>query len=130
MLGRVPAAGQRERDREARSGKAQDYSERKGAGEAVYADIPCEEQTSDHDQLVDGPRQLGTEAVAEQAVDDAKHRSSERRSRDHQPFFRRVEPEVLGDQRRERTQDHPDHEREVEIQKRGNQRRRVAGLEE
>src|SRR3546814_4591351 len=50
MLGRIPAAGERQRDRKARACKAEDDAQRERPGEAAHARKSRDEQTHDDDR--------------------------------------------------------------------------------
>ena len=100
------------------------------AGEAVDPEPPADQQPGHDDQLVERAGQLLADAVAEQAVDDPQHRAGQRRHRHHQALLGRIEPELAGDDRRQRPEHDPDHERDVEIEERGEQGRVVARLPE
>ena len=81
-------------------------------------------------QLVERASELLADPVHEQAVDHADHRAGEGGDGDHHALLRGIEPELLGDDRRERSEQDPDHERHVEIEEGGEQGRAVARLPE
>src|SRR3546814_20585691 len=88
MLGRIPAAGERQRDREARARKAEDDAQRERPGEAAHARKPRDEQTRDDDDLADRARAFRPDAIADQHVDHAQHRAAPRPPRAPTPLFR------------------------------------------
>src|SRR3546814_16127821 len=61
MLGRIPAAGEGEGDREARAREAEDHAERECARETVDAEEPGRKQPGDDDELADRARALRPE---------------------------------------------------------------------
>src|SRR3546814_13301535 len=82
MLGRIPAAGEGEGDREARAREAEDPAERECARETVDAEEPGRKQPGDDDALAARARARRPAAVTEQTDDYARNPGGDRRDRD------------------------------------------------
>src|SRR3546814_4277658 len=82
MFGRIPARGERQRDRKGRARKTQNHPERKNARKAVHPERPRHRQSGDDDQLSDRARPLRPDPVDEQTVHHPKQRAG-KRSEEH-----------------------------------------------
>jgi hypothetical protein len=95
MLGRIPARGERQGDREGRAGDAEEDAEDQRLLVAVDAEVPGEEQRGDDDHLADGAGQFRLQVVNQDAHEDAQDGAGKHRRGDHHPFCACVRPRSL-----------------------------------
>jgi hypothetical protein len=129
MLRRIPAGGQRQRDRERGSSHAQHDTQHQDLGITVDPMQPGDDRPGKHNGLAQCPGPFGTNAIDEDSVDHTQERSGQDRNRDHQALLRCIEVKFSSDLHAQRAEQDPHHEANIEIEERRKQRRRVAGTE-
>ena len=128
MLRRIPAAGERQRDREARAGHAEQQTDGVEVPE-VMRELPAEHQRHERQREPDQPGAPAADAIAEDPEHGPEERSAEQRHRDEQAALGGGERELVAQERRQRPEQDPHHEADVEVHQRRHQRRQVAALQ-
>src|SRR5216684_2124647 len=129
VLGRIPARGERQGDREGSAGKAEDDADEQHLGETVNAEEPRSDEPGNNDELRDRTGQLRLQMIHQHAVDDTQHRAGHHRRGDQEALLGRSQLEIPGDLHAEGPEHDPDHEAQVEIEKGRDQCRQMTCLE-
>lgn len=126
---RIPAARQRQGDREARARHAEHHTHEQGGLVIFQPDQPRDREAHNDDELREDAGGLGADAVHEQAEQEPDETAGEDRHGDHEEALLRREVQRVGrgDLVRQHAEQRPHHEAVIEIEERGNQRRPVPG---
>ncbi len=118
---RVPAAGERQRDRERGAGDAEQQADGEHLRQRAGGE-PAPQQRQHDDRHRDGADLLRADAVAEQPEHEPEAGGRQQWNSDDDPLLERRQREVLGDVRAERAEQDPAHEADVEVDEGGAQR--------
>ena len=77
VFGRIPARGQRQGDGEGCAGYAEEQAEDQHLFIAVNAEVPCDGERAEHDDLADGAGHFRLEVIDQHAHDEAQHRAGQ-----------------------------------------------------
>ena len=128
MLRRIPAAGERQRHREARAGHAEQQTDGVEVPQRM-GELPAEHKRHERQREPDQPGAAAADAIAEYAEQGPEERSAEQGHRDEQPALGCGECELVAKEGCQRPEQDPHHEADVEVHQRRHQGRQVAALQ-